>query len=132
MYYQIITIINRTSQLPMALQAHSHKASSGISKDQIFGFLELPFLIIAIVFCFLTAKRLKGGKFGSGMNVIAWGFLVMAIGHIHMQIDHLYSYNLFNTLLGDTVGKFAWFTALILTWALSAFGFYKIYKASKI
>jgi len=120
-----------TSLLFTTVQNHSHDSNS-LSEDQIFGLLELPFLVIAIVFCFLTAKRLKGGKFGSGMGLIAWGFLVMAIGHLHMQVDHLYGYNLFNSLLGNTAGKFAWFAALILTWALSAFGFYKIYKASKI
>lgn len=120
------------STIILTLQDHVHNTSNSFSQDQIFGLLELPFLIIAIVFCFLTAKRLKGGKFGKGMNVIAWGFLVMAIGHLHMQLDHLYGFNVFNSLLGETFGKYAWFTALITTWALSALGFYKIFKASKI
>lgn len=111
---------------------HDANASEGFSQGELFGLLELPFLIIALIFCFLTAKRLKGGKFGKGMNLLAWGFLVMAIGHIHMQIDHLYNYNLFNIILGDGIGKVAWFTALITTWGLSALGFYQIYKASKI
>ncbi|WP_298517998.1 hypothetical protein [uncultured Kordia sp.] len=115
------------------LQEHQHAATSEtFSQGELFGLLELPFLIIALVFCFLTAKRLRGGKFGRGMNLIAWGFLVMAIGHLHMQVDHLYGYNLFNELLGHAIGKIVWFTALIATWGLSALGFYKIYKASKI
>ena len=114
-----------------SLFAQGHTESSN-SEAEFFGLLELPFLIIAIVFSFLTARNLKGGKFGGGMNLLAWGFLVMAVGHIHMQIDHLFGYNLFNELLGSAIGKYAWYAALITTWGLSAFGFYKIFKASKI
>lgn len=99
---------------------------------QIFGILELPFLIIALFFSFLTARNLKGGKFGTGMNLLAWGFSVMAVGHLHMQIDHLYDFNLFKEILGEKVGNYAWYIALILTWGLSALGFYKIYNASKV
>jgi len=94
--------------------------------------LELPFLVIAVVFSFLTSKQLKGGKFGKGMNYLAWGFLVMAIGHIHMQIDMQYNFNIFNQLFGATTGRLLWYTALIITWSLSAIGFYQIYKASKL
>ena len=106
--------------------------ASAMGAAEIFGFLELPFLLIAVVFSFMTAARLKGGKFGAGMNLLAWGFLVMAIGHLHMQVDHLYDYNLFQSILGVTAGQFAWFAALIVTWGLSAFGFYRIYKGSKL
>ena len=94
--------------------------------------LELPFLLISVIFSFLTAKQLKGGKFGKGMNFLAWGFLVMAVGHLHMQIEHHYGFNIFKELLGETLGQTVWFVALIVTWVLSAMGFYYIYKASKI
>lgn len=117
--------------LPRLSWAQEH-ASHGPSEAEIFGLLELPFLLIAIVFSFMTARNLKGGKFGSGMNLLAWGFLVMAVGHLHMQMDHLFGYNLFNNILGSTIGRYAWFIALILTWGLSALGFFKIYKASKV
>ncbi|BDD01109.1 hypothetical protein [Persicobacter psychrovividus] len=105
---------------------------SGGALNGILGSLELPFLLIAVVFSFLTANRLKGGKFGTGMQFMAWGFLVMAVGHLHMQIDHFYGFNLFNTLLGEVAGSIAWFVALIITWGLSSTGFYKIYHASKM
>lgn len=52
--------------------------------------MELPFLLISVFFAFATAQALKGGKFGRGMNLLAWGFLVMAVGHLHMQVEHLY------------------------------------------
>ncbi len=94
--------------------------------------LELPFLIIALVFSFLTAKQLKGGKFGKGMKYLAWGFLVMAVGHIHMHVEMRYGTNIFNQLLGKSLGEVVWFIALIITWSLSALGFYQIYKASKL
>lgn len=113
---------------PAAAQSHGGDKAF----NEIFGLVELPFLIIAIVFSFLVAKRLKGGKFGSGMQLLAWGFLIMAIGHLHMQIDQVYNFNLFNTLLGDVAGRAAWFVALIATWGLSALGFHKIYKASSL
>ena len=118
----------------ISLPAYSqHGGGEGYgSFNEIFGLIELPFLIIALVFSFLTAKRLKGGKFGSGMQLLAWGFLIMAVGHLHMQIDQIYSFNLFNTLLGDTGGRIAWFIALVAPWGLSALGFLKIFKASSL
>jgi hypothetical protein len=96
-----------------------------------FGVMELPFLFIAVLFAFLTAHALKGGRFGKGMTFMAWGFLVMAIGHLHMQIEHYYGINIFKSLLGQMSGSIAWFVALVVTWGLSGLGFYSIYKASK-
>ncbi len=113
-------------------QEHTTHSSNALGAEQIFGLLEMPFLAIALVFSFLTATNLKGGKFGSGMTLLAWGFVVMALGHLHMQIAHIFNYNIFKNIFGDTLGNYIWFIALILTWGLSALGFFKIYKASKI
>lgn len=96
-----------------------------------FGLMELPFLAICVVFAFMTANVLKGGKFGKGMKLMAWGFLVMSIGHLHMQIDHFYNFNLFRSLFGSTGGALGWFLALVVTWLLSAVGYYSMYKAGK-
>jgi hypothetical protein len=96
-----------------------------------FGVMELPFLFISVFFAFLTAYALKGGRFGKGMKFMAWGFLVMAVGHLHMQIEHFYGFNLFKSVLGQLSGSIAWFIALVVTWGLSGMGFYYIYKASK-
>ena len=85
-----------------------------------------------MIFSFLTANKLKGGNFGKGTKLLAWGFVVMAVGHIHMQVEHIYGFNLFKNLLGNELGRYAWFTALIITWGLSALGFYRIYKASTL
>jgi hypothetical protein len=95
------------------------------------GLMELPFLFISIVFAFATANALKGGKFGKGMNLIAWGFLEMAIGHLHMQVEHFYGFNLFKSILGEMGGTIVWFIALLVTWGFSGLGFYSILKASK-
>lgn len=95
------------------------------------GVMELPFLFISIFFAFATANALKGGKFGKGMNLLAWGFLVMAVGHLHMQAEHFYGFNLFKTVFGEIGGSIAWFLALVVTWGFSGLGFYSIYKASK-
>lgn len=96
-----------------------------------FGLMELPFLAICVVFAFMTANVLKGGKFGKGMKLMAWGFLVMSIGHLHMQIDHFYNFNLFRSIFGSTGGALGWFLALVVTWLLSAVGYYSMYKAGK-
>ena len=96
-----------------------------------FGMMELPFLFISVFFAFLTAYALRGGRFGKGMTFMAWGFLVMAIGHLHMQIEHYYGINIFKSLFGSLSGSIAWFAALILTWGLSGLGFWSIYKASR-
>lgn len=97
----------------------------------LFGALELPFLFIAVYFAFMVAIKLKGGAFGRGMQFMAWGFVVMAVGHLHMQIERYSGINLFDTLFGATLGDVFWITALVITWALSAYGFMLIYRAAR-
>ncbi|MBG6132300.1 hypothetical protein IWQ47_003728 [Aquimarina sp. EL_43] len=131
-HFLIISVLLLVSQGLLAQDHSVHSSSRDLGAEQIFGLLEMPFLAIALIFSFLTATKLKGGKFGSGMTLLAWGFVVMALGHLHMQIAHIFGYNIFKNIFGDTLGNYIWFIALILTWGLSALGFYKIYKASKI
>lgn len=97
----------------------------------VFDLFELLFLFLSLILAFLTARQLKGGIFGRGMGLLAWGFLIMAIDHLHMQIDMHYGFNLFESLLGATGGSIAWGLALMLTWALSGIGLYQMYRASK-
>src|SRR5690348_8755071 len=101
------------------LQTHTSAITSQNSLSLLSGFMELPFLLISVFFAFATAQALKGGKFGRGMNLIAWGFVVMAIGHLHMQIEHVYGYNLLKDLMGETGGTIAWVIALMITWGFS-------------
>lgn len=101
------------------------------SANVLTGLLELPFLLVCIYFAFQTASALKGGIFGRGMMLLAWGFLVMAIGHAHMQMEHFLGFNLINSIFGNTVGQVVWVAALVVTWGLSGIGFYKIYNASR-
>ncbi|WP_024771195.1 hypothetical protein [Aquimarina macrocephali] len=131
-HFLLISTLLLISQGLLAQDHTTHSNNSNLGAEQIFGLLEMPFLAIALVFSFLTATKLKGGKFGSGMTLLAWGFVVMALGHLHMQIAHIFGYNIFKNIFGNTFGNYIWFIALILTWGLSALGFYKIYKASKI
>jgi hypothetical protein len=113
------------------LQANNAvNAAHNSSASYWFGVLELPFLFISVVFAFLTAYALRGGRFGKGMRFMAWGFLVMAVGHLHMQIEHFYGVNLFKDYLGTFAGSLAWFVALVVTWGLSGLGFWSIYKAA--
>lgn len=97
-----------------------------------FGVLELPFLFLCMYFALRTAGALKGGTFGKGMALMAWGFVVMAVGHMHMQIDHFFDLNIFDTLLGPTLGQVTWIIALMVTWTLSGLGFYYIFKAARV
>ena len=104
-----------------------------ISMEQWFGIFELPFLFLCVVYAFKTARALKGGILGKGMMLMAWGFLVMAIGHLNMQAIHHFGkdFDLFYHLFGSVGGTIVWFIALIITWSLSGLGFYNIYKVSK-
>ncbi len=114
------------------LQGHNHSTdAAGMSIDQWFSLLELPFLLICIYYAFKTASALKGGAFGKGMTLMAWGFLVMAVGHLNMQLMHHFDFDIFSRLFGNLGGKIAWFVALVITWALSGLGFYSIYNVSK-
>ncbi len=137
--FSLLTVIATIISTPVFSQVHCNllqannaaAAAHAYNAGYWFGIMELPFLFIAVFFAFLTAYNMKGGQFGKGMKFMAWGFLVMAVGHLHMQIDHYYGFNLFQTVLGQMSGSIAWFAALILTWALSGMGFYFIYKAGK-
>ena len=101
------------------------------STNSIFGVLEIPFLLLCVYFAFRTALALKGGVFGRGMMLLAWGFSVMAVGHAHMQIEQYYGLNVFDAALGAQGGHLAWIGALVVTWALSGIGFYLIFRASR-
>ncbi len=117
----------------LAAQHNNHTGNGEVQLDSVFwfGILELPFLFLCVYYSFQTARALKGGIFGQGMNYLAWGFLVVAIGHIAMQIQHIFHYDVFRDTLGYILGNTMWFIALIITWGLSAIGFYRIYKVSK-
>jgi hypothetical protein len=95
-----------------------------------FGLLELPFLCIAVVFGFRVAAKLRGGSFGAGMSFLAWGFLVMAAGHLIMQIERYGHIDILQSLFGATLGDILWIVALVTTWTLSAYGFLRIYRAA--
>ena len=101
------------------------------SASVVFGLLELPFLLVGVVFAFATAVALRGGVFGRGMALLAWGFLVMAIGHLHMQLAALFGINLFESVLSQTGGTIAWIVALMATWGLSGLGFYSMDRVTR-
>ncbi len=96
-----------------------------------FSLLELPFLLLGVIFAFFTARALRGGAFGTGMQLIAVGTLIMGIGHLSMTANNLWGFNLFNFLFGNTLGPILFVIALILTWGFTGFGFYRILKASR-
>jgi hypothetical protein len=125
------TTVNAQAQCSLLQASNAVNVAHASATNYWFGIMELPFLFIAVFFAFLTAYALRGGRFGKGMTFMAWGFLVMAVGHLHMQIEHYYGINVFKMLLGQVSGSVAWFIALIVTWGLSGLGFWSIYKASR-
>lgn len=102
-----------------------------MNETQVFGTLELPFLFTAVLLAFMVAIKLRDSAFGRGMLYVAWGFVVMAIGHIHMLIEQSAHVNLLDSFLGVLWGPIVWIVALMVTWALSAYGFLQIYWAAK-
>lgn len=110
----------------------SEEGPAGMSTaSTIFALLEIPFLLFCMIFAFLSARQLKGGVFGTGMTLMAWGFLIMGVGHLHMQMEAHLGFNLFQTLFGAAGGQYAWFIALLATWTLSGLGFQRIYRAAR-
>ena len=93
--------------------------------------LELPFLLLGVIFAFVTARSLRGGAFGTGMLFIAIGTLIMGVGHLSMLADDLWGFSVFNVLFGNVAGPIVFVIALILTWGFTGYGFYRIYRASR-
>jgi len=130
--HPVLLTIGIVSSAAALLPQESYAMDSALADIKTwFGIVELPFLFGAVLFGFLTASVMRGGRFGTGMALIAWGSLVMGAGHIHMQVDYLFQLNLFNNMFGKIAGSVVWVVALITAWALSGFGFYQIYSASK-
>ena len=110
---------------------HPAITKNHVHTDHWFVIMELPLMIFSVFFAFATAAKMKHAQFQRGMKLIAWGFLVMAIGHAHMQFEHFTGINLFETVLGETGGHIAWVIGLLSTWGLSALGLYTIFKCAE-
>jgi PAS domain S-box-containing protein len=93
-----------------------------------FAVLELPFLLLATGFGFLTAKTVIKSTIGRGMAFVALGSLVMAVGHIIMMSDQLWQEHILAELLGNVVGAWAWLVALCTSWLFYGLGFFWIYE----
>ncbi len=96
-----------------------------------FSLLELPFLLLGVIFAFITARSLRGGAFGIGMLFIAIGTLIMGVGHVNMIADDLWGFNIFNIVFGNALGPVVFVIVLVFTWGLVGYGFYRIYRASR-
>ena len=88
--------------------------------------LELCFLLTAVCCSFYTALALQSAERGQistqrlsrAMFVLAVSFLIMGVGHLHMQWLHLTGVNLFQYYFGEVWGDRLWLMALTLTWLL--------------
>ena len=130
--FLFLGIISFFSITIYAQVTHPAMADHSMEGGNWTGIIELPFLLVSVFFAFATAAKMKDGKFGKGMRLLAWGFLVMAVGHLHMQVQQFTGINVFETLLGKSIGSLVWSVALLVTWGLSALGLYHIYSASKL
>src|SRR5256885_12997486 len=93
-----------------------------------FTVLELPFLLVAIIFGFLIARTVRSSKIGRGMTFIALGSLVMAIGRIIMIVNGLVKEQILSVIMGEVGGAWAWLVALCTSWLFYGLGFIDIYK----
>lgn len=107
-----------------------HRVGEAMTNSIYLNLLELPFLAVAIFYSFLTAAALRGGIFGHGMFLMAWGMLVMAAGHILMMLNTYFGTDVLHAVFGG-LGTILWVCALMLTWALMGIGLHRIYAASK-
>jgi hypothetical protein len=114
-----------------AAAAESHAFHPTFNSSFTLGLIELPFLLVAIIYAFRTAGALQGGIFGRGMGLMAGGMVVMAIGHLLMMSDMIFGVNLLGEVFGATLGGILWVVALLSSWGLVGFGFHSIYRASK-
>ena len=116
----------------LAMDHDAMQAATGdVTSMFLLSLMELPFLGVAILYSFRTANALRGGIFGKGMNLMAWGLLVMAAGHLLMILDMYLGVNLLLLVLGTVFGTICWVVALILSWGLMGIGFHSIYAASR-
>ena len=102
-----------------------------LTQSKIFSLLELPALITAVVFGFLTAAEFRGGMLGRGMKYLAAGFLIMGLNHLHLQLISSFRFDLLFEIFGDWGANIAWFTLLIGSWLLLAAGFAELYRSGK-
>lgn len=123
-----LTLLLSSATIVVAQDDMTHEMSTA---GTLFALLEIPFLVFCMIFAFLSARQLRGGVFGTGMTLMAWGFLIMGIGHLHMQLETHAGFHLFQTLFGARGGQYAWFVALFATWTLSGLRFFRIYRASR-
>lgn len=115
-----------------ALALDSHATVHGFDNSLVLSALEIPFLLLAVVYGFRTAGALRGGVFGRGMGAVAIGMLVMAVGHALMMADMALHMNILDTLFGSLLGSIAWIVALIASWGLLGYGFHSIYQTSRV
>src|SRR5256884_9637629 len=93
-----------------------------------FVVLEMPFLLVAIIFGFLIARAVRSSKIGRGITFIALGSLVMAIGHIIMIVNGLVKEQILSVILGDVGGAWAWLAAVWMSWVFYGLGFVENFK----
>lgn len=128
---RFLTVLGGLLATSYSLPVQAQQAYDAGRPTDWFSGLELPFLLLAVFFAFRTATALKGGAFGKGMLLLAWGFAVMAIGHLLMQAKMMLNMDVLAMVLGESFGAAVWIVALVITWGLSWLGFQSIYIASK-
>jgi len=94
---------------------HTAMTKNAAESEYWLGIMGLPFMLLSVFFASATANKMKNCKFGKGMKFRAWGFLVMATGHAHMQSEAFSGINLFGWLLGAKAGQVTWLIALLCT-----------------
>ena len=99
--------------------------------EQWFGIVELIFLATCIYYAFKTANRLKGGVFGSGMIHIAWGFVILGVGHLISQLAYIFEADLMALILKQQQGLITELLIFVFAWGVIILGFMKIFQATR-
>ncbi len=108
------------AQIDPSIAIADHGTGQGIYYDSL---IELPFLILAVALGIISTRYHVTGALKTGIVYIVAGLVIMSIGHLHMQVEHIWGINIFRSVLGETAGKAIWAMALIISWSMSAYGF---------
>lgn len=115
--------------IPLTVSGQNNDLVPGGGRDLLewLGVLELPFLLVCLVYAWLSTRAMQDGILGRGLRYLLWGLILLTLLHICTQ---------FLGIIGWQSAEwpfYAGFRSLLYigVWGCFAFGFYHLYQVSK-